>query len=474
MRWLGLLILLMVPGAAVAEQGESAVAAGRAVLIQHECTRCHVIDDLPPATRPRDCVGCHQFIQGLAPHDERYKQIAARYGAAVIERYQKNISHLLVAPNLTRLAARVRPDWIADFLAAPYDVRPALSESMIRHRLSPDEQRTVVRYFAAIANIDEKSPSVPVPASDPTRVAAGEALFLERGCPACHSFGNRDTGVDAATLASAGAAAALAPNLRFVKTRTRPEILVDWLIDPARIAPHTLMPAMGLDRAQAELIRDFLFGADPQLHPAPVAVPQVLPPLLPRQVSYAEMKENVLGKVCVHCHMNAFEKDTGPGNLGGLGFAGVGLMMRTYETLLWGAVGADGKRHSVLQPRPGETIPPILQAMLRRREEERRDHVPSFADYPRPAYPSGPLGMPLGLPSMNDHEIALLATWIAQGCKGPATVSGHADVGDGYLVPDGPIAKNQGCELRAPSVLRPEWAFDREGRAGIDRDSPAR
>lgn len=445
-------------------EASAAIKAGQDVLVKHECRRCHIIDDIPAASRPRDCVGCHNFIKQLSPGEDAYRQIAAKYGNDVIARYQSKITHLRNVPDLTRIAARVRPDWLASFLAEPFDVRPMLSESMIRHRLSPDEQRAVVRYFAAVADAEDPySPDWLPPdigAITPAQIDTGEKLFRERGCVACHTFGNRETEISAAMLTEAGSAAALAPNLRFVKERTRPDVLVDWIIDPKKISPHTLMPAMGLDRTEAESIRDFLLGADPQLRPMPPALIFAEPKLLLRKVSYAEMKEKVLGKVCVHCHMNSYEKDPGPGNMGGLGYAGAGLMMRTYESLVAGAVGKDGRRYSVLQPRPGETTAPIVQAMLRRRVEEQRDHVDAFTDHVRPAYPEYPAtlpGMPLGLPSMNDHEITLLATWIAQGCKGPETVTGKPGVKDGFLVPDGPIAKNSGCELRAPGLFVKLW-----------------
>jgi hypothetical protein len=68
--------------------------------------------------------------------------------------------------------------------------------------------------------------------------------------------------------------------------------------------------------------------------------------------------------------------------------------------------------------------------------------------------------MPLGLPSMTDEELAILATWIANGCVGPTAVTGMPGIDDGFLVPDGPAAKNQGCELRAVPAVRPAWAVD--------------
>jgi hypothetical protein len=114
-------------------------------------------------------------------------------------------------------------------------------------------------------------------------------------------------------------------------------------------------------------------------------------------------------------------------------------------------------------------MPAILSAMLARRVEEQRDHVQPFADHAQPTYPTGKPGMPMGLPSMSDEEIAILATWIAQGCVGPEKVTGMPGVNDGYLVPDGPTRKNKGCELRAPDAKRPPWAVDAKPAASAPK-----
>ncbi len=201
-----------------------------------------------------------------------------------------------------------------------------------------------------------------------------------------------------------------------------------------------------MTRDEAAAIRDYLFFGDPALATAPETYVVTPPKILDREVKWEETKARTIGKVCVHCHMNDYEKDTGPGNKGGFGYHGIGLRMRTYEALVEGAVGADGKRYSVLVPRPGEAMAPILASMMQRRVEEQRDHVAAGEDYERPNYPSvpkHPLGMPMGLPSMTDEEMSILATWISQGCKGPTAVWGKPGVNDGLFVPDGPLKKTR-------------------------------
>jgi cytochrome c2 len=461
------------------EERRKAEEEGRAVLLKHQCNRCHEIEDLPAAARPLHCTSCHVFLKGLKPDSRQYKDIDAKYGEGLMARYQKKITHLERVPSLTQIARRVRTDWLRDFLAEPYDLRPALEESMIRHKLSEAEIRSVVRYLAARSSAADPyapgytPPPLP-PRPDAARIEEGKKLYVGRGCASCHQYGNLDLGLSGELLKKAGPPAKLAPNLRFVRERTHPEVLLDWMMDPQRIAPGTLMPAMGLSRTDAEKIRDFLLWADPALDTKPWPEPR-LPPAVDRPVSYEEMKEEVLGHVCVHCHMNDYEKDDGPGNRGGFGYQGSQLAMRTYEALVNGAVDGQGKRYSVLEPRPGETVPPILLSMLRRRAEEARDHLEPGQDRARPPYPKdGPPGMPLGLPSMTDAQFGILRAWIEQGCPGPTRVTGRdyvmekgvkTAVNDGFLVPDGPLKKNKGCELRGPESPRPTWSYEHNAAA---------
>jgi mono/diheme cytochrome c family protein len=452
----------------------AAIAAGEAVLRKHQCARCHTVDAIEEPPRPLHCTSCHVFLKGLEPSMPDWVKLEKKYGRDVLVRYQHNIVHLERVPDLTGIGARVRADWLASFLHEPYDVRPLLSESMIRHALTDDEVTTLARYFAAVARAPEAAAAGLVQDAAPppgAQIERGRRLFTERACASCHAFGNADLGVSAADLL-ANKAAALAPNLRFVRDRTRRDVLVAWIMDPKKVMPTTTMPSLVTSKEEAEALRDFILYADPLVGPEPPPTPLDPPRLLDRPVSYEEMKARTLGKVCVHCHMNDYEKDPGPGNRGGLGYVGVKLRMRTYEALVSGAVDASGARYSVLVPRKGETVPPIVLAMLRRKREADRDQVGPRADHALPHYPAGaPVGMPLGLPAMSDEEIAILATWIAQGCLGPKEITGQRGAFDGYLVPDGPIEKNQGCELRAPSSRRPDWTVATE-KAGTSPPPP--
>lgn len=456
---------------------DDAIAAGAAAMKKHECTRCHVIDALETAARPLNCTSCHQFLVGLEPGKDKWNDIAKKYGKEVIERYQKKIVHLIRVPDLTGLGRRVRPEWIASYVREPHDLRPLLEETMGRNVVDEKDARAIARYFAAVADAQDPWPDAPVPPSanastgamppkpDAARLAQGRTLFVTKGCAGCHVFGNVPTGIDEKALRAGVAGSLLAPNLRFTRERMRLDAIVPWIVDPKKMLASTKMPPLDVSVEEGELLRDFLLYEDPALAAAPKAEPPPVPQPLDRPVAWEEVKERVLGNVCVHCHMNDYEKDPGPGNLGGLGYAGVKLRMRTYEMLVTGAVDDKGARYSVLVPRKGETVAPIVQSLLRRRAESARDMVGPLKDHALSPFPEGKPGMPLGLPPMTDEEIAILVTWIAQGCKGPTAITGMAGVYDGYLVPDGPVPKNEGCELRPPGKTRPAWTKETEAKA---------
>ncbi|MSQ81586.1 MAG: c-type cytochrome [Myxococcales bacterium] len=334
----------------ILERGR-AIEDGRAVLHRHQCSRCHTVDGQASHGRPYDCVKCHTFLKDLPNHPAKYADIAAKHGKPIVVRYLKNIQNLLQVPDLTLLGARLRPDWIGRFVREPYDVRPNAHESMYRTTVTAEEAAILVKYFAAVADVAD--PTLPqwqppaLPAKpDANRLTEGKNLFTTRACATCHYFGNVDFGIKP-PLPVAGKPTVndLAPNLRFVRERMTSEVLVKWLLNPQSVQPNTTMPKLGLSQTEAEILRDYLYFADPLLAPAPslptsppTTALHLLPAAVARPVGWAQVKERVLGKVCVHCHMNDHENDTGPGNGGGMGYKGVGLSFRTYERAVCGAL----------------------------------------------------------------------------------------------------------------------------------------
>ncbi len=462
------------------EARASAIETGREALTRNQCNRCHVIDEVEAAGRSEHCVSCHVFLDGLAPEDRTYRTLADRYGEATVQRYQRNIEHYLIAPDLTNIGSRLRPDWIAQFIVEPQDLRPMMDETMVRTRLTDADRDAIARYFAAVARVadpteTEAPATTQLPRPSDEDMDEGRRLFTTHACNTCHLVGNVELGRSVVDLARAGLPSRLAPNLRFVRERMHPDVALQWILDPQSLHPTTSMPNLQLSGEQATLLRDWIWHVDPELEPTPAPTVHALPPALDRPVAWAEVKERVLGRICVHCHMNDHERDPGPGHVGGYGWPAADLRMRTYESLVSGmpcadpllaprgggpvAVGTiEGERCSVLEPREPGGVPPLLAVMLLRHDEEPRDRVRPMHDHARDHFSGERPGMPMGLPSIPDDELALVRAWIEQGCVGPTEVTGMPGIPDGFLVPDGPIAQNRGCEVRAPLAERPEWA----------------
>ncbi|RLB46138.1 MAG: hypothetical protein DRJ42_28345, partial [Deltaproteobacteria bacterium] len=155
-------------------------ARGRELMARFECNRCHEGTGLPDEREELRCVHCHRSIRAGtfdAP-------------AADLRRWRANLHSLNDAPSLAGLAGKLRPEWIAEFLVSPHDVRPGLPATMPRLPLSPDEARDIAVALAGSTSAEEDA-SVP---GDP---APGLALLVEHACLSCHSF----TGAEVPTVA---------------------------------------------------------------------------------------------------------------------------------------------------------------------------------------------------------------------------------------------------------------------------------
>jgi cytochrome c2 len=96
--------------------------------------------------------------------------------------------------------------------------------------------------------------SQPVPASQlAPDVAAGQALFIAKGCLSCHINNRVETKYS-------DFRSELGPNL--TKYSASPEFLAEWLIDPASLRPNTEMPNLGLDEAEINALVAFLITGE--------------------------------------------------------------------------------------------------------------------------------------------------------------------------------------------------------------------
>lgn len=333
------------------------------LLARYECDRCH---DAAPrfaeAPQDRSCVGCHRAI--------RAGDLDGWYLPSDTARWKRHLHRLNEVPSLAGLERRWTRAAFRAYLLDPRDLRPALPAEMPRMPLDAADVDALADAFGLV-----DPPAGPVP-GDPD---AGLALIAAR-CAPCH------------------AATPLAPALARIRDRSWPAAVDAWLRDPEAERPGTPMPRVALSEGERRDVVAALFSG----RLVPAAPPPVPPraPLPDRAVGWAEVDEAVFHEVCRHCHADPAPVggDGGPGNTGGLGFAGAGLDLSSREAALRGG------RHDALAPLPDGT--PRLVAHLWARHAE-------VAGAPV----DGIVGMPLGLPPLPPDRIALVEAWIAQGAR---------------------------------------------------------
>lgn len=383
MRLRSLFVLAASTGLLLASTGgESLTTDGRAAFQKGNCNLCHTVPGIAEASRDESCRDCHLWIRATSSDPARRAKAMQYF--PYWERYERNVASYLEVPSLDAAMARLDPEWVGTWLADPHDVRPNLPEGMPAFALSEAEIGAITAQFA------RRQASVPKTARPSKKNAElGRARFLTSGCSACHGFG--------ANVPPAPGIPS-APDLAHTRERMSPDHVVAWIKDPRSVSAAATMPSFHISDEDAVLIRDFLFHGDPAWKaPAPVSAPPVA---VQRPVAWAEVEEKVFGKICAHCHMDPAlpqnQGRRGPGNAGGFGYAETGVKLQSPADVC-------------------AVKDTIGTALLRRREEARRDNV-SPGESPAPLTRHEKPGMPLGLPPLPDEDISLVLAYVEQGC----------------------------------------------------------
>ena len=151
-------------------------------------------------------------------------------------------------PDLRLTGSRLRPDWIAAWLADPRRFRP--DATMPRLPLTPAECSDLAAFLGGLGG------AMPQPEFPAGAEARGLVRFRQLGCVACHTAPGDD--------APAGDRLALG----FVPQKWHAAPLVAWLEDPRRVHPHTRMPDFRLSGDDALAIAAALLAVPVQALPA--------------------------------------------------------------------------------------------------------------------------------------------------------------------------------------------------------------
>ncbi len=150
--------------------------AGKKENLRQAAQRIRQGDD--PNTSPEDSRRFYQEAENL--------RVAASNLEGRIEQVDLQMRSVLrdqkkVGPNLKDIRAKLRRDWIPEWLRKPTDFRP--TTKMPNFRLSDEQIRAISAYLWQAALRD------PIPAQKPGDGARGKQLLETRGCLACHSIG---------------------------------------------------------------------------------------------------------------------------------------------------------------------------------------------------------------------------------------------------------------------------------------------
>ena len=142
----------------------------------------------------------------------------------------------MLPPNLAAQGARVRSDWLFEYLHDPsrMQMRPWLTVRMPTFGFDDGQVNTLVEYFAAG---EDREPFLSSPDRPEDReLAVGKVAFNMFQCAKCHPAGPQA----AVEGVSAGE---LAPSLLMARDRLRHDWVPHWIQDPQSWVPGTKMPA---------------------------------------------------------------------------------------------------------------------------------------------------------------------------------------------------------------------------------------
>lgn len=209
------------------------------------------------------CLDCHREIQdlegapNLAQGEQLFEQLGC-HGCHLVQGYEELDK---VGPSLTRVSAKVDPQWMVDWIRNPQAFRPRTK--MPNFYFDEEEAKAVAAYIWTSSKTDGDSwdashpPVEGIDATNVELVASGENLFNQVGCRGCHAIGEEEV------ARALGTSKDWAPNLSRVAQKTNSDFLFWWLKNPAGYNAHTRMPSLRLSDDEAKALASYVLSVSP-------------------------------------------------------------------------------------------------------------------------------------------------------------------------------------------------------------------
>jgi len=197
------------------------------------------------------CTACHARDGQPSVWSQLESETAPLQAAAPLEEGAGHPIATTVLPALTWLGEKLRPDYMATFIAGQEKTKPR--PWLVARMPGFPAVATGLAHGLSHSHGFPLTDPAPAAAPDPAKLKAGATLLTENGgfnCIQCHGLGDR---------AATAVFEAPGPNLDLTRERIRPHYFHRWLLFPTRIDPDTKMPRFSDDIGKTPLT-DFFDG----------------------------------------------------------------------------------------------------------------------------------------------------------------------------------------------------------------------
>lgn len=192
--------------------------------IESSCNKCHV----------------QQFTLDLAPVYSQGKEIFVEYGCINCHKIEGLDWAPKSGPDLKKIKDKVYPEWLEAWLKKPTDYLPHTKMPQVPWENEAEIMQTAAYLFAKSEPYDWKYGRY----NGSGDAAAGEKLFNNVGCMACHAI--NDKGGDAG------------PALDKIAEKTDGSWIYNWIKEPKNWSTHARMPSLRLTDGEANNLVAYL------------------------------------------------------------------------------------------------------------------------------------------------------------------------------------------------------------------------
>ena len=207
----------------------------------------------------QSCSSCHTGVASIPKADglNRGIHLIKTLGCAGCHKIQGYTDVRKAGPSLTRVSAKLQPEWVEKWVRDPRGFRPSTKMPKIFDLPNVDSAEDIARATAAIHGIteylfynsEERTYPEPPVSGD---VSRGQDLVEKTGCRACHVVGEGDNLGQEYGLRNFG------PNLNDVGSKMSSGWLFAWVKNPEQYFPETVMPNLRLTDQEAADVAAYL------------------------------------------------------------------------------------------------------------------------------------------------------------------------------------------------------------------------